>query len=95
MFCQIGCYCPPGTYLLGEQCVSRQQCETAQSNKKYILNKVMFDHYHVNFPFKVDYCFITIVFKHHKYDFEQQLNEMDRLMHSFPFCFIAGIELRT
>ncbi|XP_078481981.1 otogelin-like [Ciona intestinalis] len=29
--CQIGCYCPPGTYLLGEQCVSRQQCETAQS----------------------------------------------------------------
>ncbi|XP_078481980.1 otogelin-like [Ciona intestinalis] len=29
--CQIGCYCPPGTYLLGEQCVSRQQCETAQT----------------------------------------------------------------
>ena len=49
----------------------------------------MFEHYHSIFPFQEDYCFITIVLKDYKYDFEQQLNEMERLMHSFPFYFIA------
>lgn len=52
----------------------------------------MFDHYHAKFPFGDDYCFITIVFKEYVYDFQKQLNEIYRLMHSFPFCFIASIE---
>jgi hypothetical protein len=59
------------------------------TNKGYILNKVMFEHYHSIFPLQEDYCFITIVLKDYKYNFEQQLNEMERLMHSFPFYFIA------
>lgn len=53
---------------------------------------MLFEHYHANFPFGDDYCFITIIFKEYVYDFQKQLNEIYRLMHSFPFCFIASME---
>jgi hypothetical protein len=62
------------------------------NKNKYILNKVLFDHYQANFPFKEDYCFLTITFTDYAFDFDKQLCEMERLMHSFPFCFIAARE---
>jgi hypothetical protein len=63
-----------------------------KTNQRYILNTVMFEHYYANFQFQRDYCFGTILFKEYGYDFEKQLKEMEKLIHSFPFSFIGSRE---